>query len=156
MYSSAEDDIPPANISAEIENIHRVIKNGSTEEKLELTGELLTQSVLIRSGVSKGNNFNSSLRYANNWGKASLKKTLNNFVSNSIAQSNAKGTKSIYTNNKTGTRVIYDKKGDYFRIQDKEGHYLDLNGNRVNVPSNLSGKEASNYVKKNTHFKNSD
>ncbi len=41
-------------------------------------------------------------------------------------------------------------------MKDKEGYYLGSDGERVHAPSGMTGKDASNYVKEKTHFKNSD
>ena len=95
-------------------------------------------------------------QYKQYWKSGSLSEIIDKFTPNSLPILNSKRTKHIYLNTETKTKVIYDINNKYFRIQDKEGHYLDLSGKRINAPSNLQGKEASNYVKKNTHFKNLD
>lgn len=68
--------------------------------------------------------------------------------------------KTIYRNNKTGIQVVYDSKGDYFRIEDtnKVGkrRRLDLNGNDMSnkiVNGKQVGRSKDEYESV-THFKN--
>ena len=70
--------------------------------------------------------------------------------------------KIIYDNQKTGISVVYDKKGNYFRIEDttrKRGrNYLDLDGNDMNneiVNGKTRGRSKADYQRV-THFNNSD
>lgn len=72
--------------------------------------------------------------------------------------------KTIYRNNDTGIEVVYDKNGDYFRINDTnvtgKRSYLDLNGNKVpnNVMTETGTQRGMTQGEYNavTHFKNID
>jgi hypothetical protein len=74
-------------------------------------------------------------KWGSNWQEASLSKTVGEVAGpNPVVTSTAQ--KTIYTNPTTGTQVIYDRAGNYFRIADGNGQYLMLNGQPVpaNVP----------------------
>lgn len=64
--------------------------------------------------------------------------------------------KIIYNNTETGISVVYDKMGNYFRIEDttrpRGRNYLDTKGNDMN---NETGRNRSDYQKV-THFNNTD
>ena len=68
--------------------------------------------------------------------------------------------KLIYTNEKTGIQVVYDKSGDYFRIEDTniagKRRYLNLDGNNMSnkvVDGKQMGRSKDEY-ETITHFKN--
>ncbi len=72
--------------------------------------------------------------FSNNWKRASLDDTIEKFAPNSIPKTTDSG-KIIYKNTETGIQIVYDSKGNYFRIEDtnKVGkrRYLDLDGKDV-------------------------
>ena len=70
--------------------------------------------------------------------------------------------KIIYNNQETGISVVYDKNGNYFRIEDttrpRGRNYLDINGNDMNneiVNEKTRGRSRADYQRV-THFNNSD
>ena len=63
------------------------------------------------------------------WGDASLNEAINRFAPNVEPVITSKG-KIIYNNQETGISVVYDKNGNYFRIEDttrpRGRNYLDI------------------------------
>lgn len=74
-------------------------------------------------------------KYSSEWGNASLKNAVDKFAPNVKPVVTSKG-KVIYNNTEIGIRVVYDKNGNYFRIEDttkpRGRNYLDINGNDMN------------------------
>jgi hypothetical protein len=60
--------------------------------------------------------------------------------------------KVLWTNEKNGFQIVQDPLNKYFRIMNKDGHYVGADGKQVVIPSNLKGKEAKAYLQKHTHF----
>lgn len=96
------------------------------------------------------------------WGEASLKETINKFVSNATASGVTEKGKIIYSSKDTKLQVVYDTKGNYFRIEDSsrtdKKRYLDIEGNDfTNIVENgkKRGTTKAEYQSR-THFKNSD
>lgn len=56
-------------------------------------------------------------KYSYEWGDASLQEAINKFAPNVKPVVTSKG-KIIYNNLETGIGVVYDKNGNYFRIED--------------------------------------
>ena len=102
-----------------------------------------------------------AMQYSSQWENASLTETINRFAPNAKPVETSKG-KVIYSNNKTGISVVYDKNGNYFRIEDttkpRGRNYLDINGNDMNneiVNGKQRGRNRADYQKV-THFNNTD
>ena len=102
-----------------------------------------------------------AMQYSSQWGNASLTEAINRFAPNAKPVENSKG-KVIYSNNETGVSVVYDKNGNYFRIEDttkpRGRNYLDINGNDMNnevVNGKQRGRNRVDYQKV-THFNNTD
>lgn len=96
------------------------------------------------------------------WGEASLKETINKFVPNTTASGVTEKGKIIYSSKDTKLQVVYDTKGNYFRIEDSsrtdKKRYLDIEGNDfTNIVENgkKRGTTKAEYQSR-THFKNSD
>lgn len=96
------------------------------------------------------------------WGEASLKETINKFVPNATASGVTEKGKIIYSSKDTKLQVVYDTKGNYFRIEDSsrtdKKRYLDIEGNDfTNIVENgkKRGTTKAEYQSR-THFKNSD
>ena len=82
-------------------------------------------------------------------------------VTNQYILKSKKG-KVIYSNNETGVSIVYDKNGNYFRIEDttkpRGRNYLDINGNDMNneiVNGKQRGRNRADYQRV-THFNNTD
>ena len=100
-------------------------------------------------------------QYSSEWGNASLNDAVEKFAPNVEPVVTSKG-KVIYNNTETGISVVYDKNGNYFRIEDttrpRGRNYLDINGNDMNnevVNGKTRGRSKSDYQKA-THFNNND
>ncbi|MNT93287.1 hypothetical protein D3C72_2347180 [compost metagenome] len=71
--------------------------------------------------------------------------------------------KTVFTNAMTGASVVLDNAGNYYRVQNSAGQYLDQNGNAIphNVPLVGVDKTTQTGIPSGvrnglTHFKNSD
>ena len=91
--------------------------------------------------------------YASNYNFLCLnKEAIEKFAPNTKKVISENGKKVIYCNQQTGVRVVYDKKGRYFRIKDRQNYHLNWDGERVHFLKGMYGKESSSYFQKNTHF----
>ena len=100
-------------------------------------------------------------QFANEWGNGSLDDAIKKFAPGSTPTSTSTG-KLIYSNNKTGIQVVYDKAGNYFRIEDTnilgKRRYLDLHGNSM-TNKIVNGKQMGipkGEYQQLTHFNNID
>ncbi|WP_413216017.1 hemagglutinin repeat-containing protein [Paraburkholderia kururiensis] len=98
-----------------------------------------------------------------NWASGSLSQTVQNIAGPKPQITYTPSGKTIYTNPTTGASVVYDNAGDYYRVQNSAGQYLDQGGNVIpnNVP--LVGPNKTTQVGvpsgvRNglTHFNNTD
>jgi len=106
-------------------------------------------------------------RFGSNWQRASLARTVERIAGkNPLVESTASG-KQIYRNPDTGLQVVYDVKGNYFRVENPAARgparYLDQHGNEIPPNVFLVGRDGSTQtgVPKDvrqalTHFLNVD
>ncbi|MFT3676827.1 MAG: hypothetical protein QM781_13120 [Chitinophagaceae bacterium] len=88
------------------------------------------------------------LKYGFNWKNASLNTAINKYTPLAPGLFNAAGGKMEYLNSQTGVKIVHDIPSNYFRIFDKSGNPLGIDGKPV------SGN--NNQIQANTHFLNSD
>lgn len=109
-----------------------------------------------RDGASRAEEFS---KY---WGEASLKEAINRFAKEHEIIERVKTGKTIYKSKSSDIQIVYDNKGNYFRIEDTRlrgsRRYLDLDGNN---PTNKieNGKQKGRSKEEYeplTHFKNKD
>lgn len=97
--------------------------------------------------------------YQDQWQKASLKGTVKSLTPGAKKTENRKAGKIFYEKEKGRYQVVYDRKGDYFRIYDKQArHYVGINGESVlnkTVNGKTTGRSQEEFESL-THFKNSD
>ena len=100
---------------------------------------------------------------SSNWSNGSLSETVQNVVGSNPQVTYTESGKTIYTNPTTGTSVVYDNAGNYYRVQNAAGQYLDRSGNLIpnNVPLIGPNKTTQTGVPSGvrnglTHFNNSD
>lgn len=89
------------------------------------------------------------------WKTEDLSATMDNLLGKDFSKINIDATESgkiVWSNEKTGFKIVQDPLSRYFRIQNKDGHYVGIDGKQVITPSNLKGDEAKNYQRQNTHF----
>jgi filamentous hemagglutinin len=98
-----------------------------------------------------------------NWSSGSLSETIENIAGPNPVVSNTNSGKTVYTNPTTGTSVVYDNAGNYYRVQSATGQYLDQSGNLIpnNVPLIGSNKTTQTGIPSGirqglTHYNNSD
>lgn len=109
-----------------------------------------------RDGASRAEEFSK------HWEEASLKETINKFVPNATASEVTEKGKVIYSSKDTKLQVVYDTKGNYFRIENSsrtdKKRYLDIEGNDITNIVENGKKRGTTKVEyqSRTHFKNSD
>ncbi|WBW97309.1 RHS repeat-associated core domain-containing protein [Oceanirhabdus sp. W0125-5] len=125
----------------------------ASEEALEKVAK--ENEKTVRDGAAR------AAEYSKNWSDGSLKEAIDKFTPDTKPVITDKG-KMIYTNSETGIQVVYDTKGDYFRIEDtsrpRGRNYLDLDGNDMNnkvVNGKQMGRNKKEYQMV-THFNNID
>lgn len=99
-------------------------------------------------------------KYADQWQRASLSEYIEKYAPGSKGVVNPEKGKITYQNEGGRYVVIYDYRGDYFRIKDSQLHnrrnHTDLEGrNMANVTENgkTRGRTKSEY-ERDTHFSN--
>lgn len=98
-----------------------------------------------------------------NWSDGSLSQTVENIAGSNPQVTYTTSGKTIYTNPTTGASVVYDNAGNYYRVQNAAGQYLDQSGNPMpnNVPLIGPNKTTQTGVPSGvrnglTHFNNTD
>ena len=106
-----------------------------------------------------GGGVRRAAQYAEEWGNGSLDDAIKKFAPNSTPVETSTGN-LVYSNNNTGINVVYDKAGNYFRIENTNiagsRRYLDLNGNTLYnkvVDGKTMGIPKGEY-QQSTHFNN--
>ncbi|MGN4093139.1 filamentous hemagglutinin, partial [Burkholderia gladioli] len=105
----------------------------------------------------------SATKFGDNWSGGSLSESVNSVAGPNPQVTYTESGKTIYTNPTTGTSVVYDNAGNYYRVQSSTGQYLDKNGNPIpnNVPLVGANKTTQTGIPPDlrqglTHFKNTD
>ena len=100
--------------------------------------------------------------FGDNWPSESLSKAVRKFAGDEPEVHVTETGKVLYRNPTTGLQVVYDVKGDYFRIEDttKPGKrvFMDMNGtipNNVVEKGKTRGRNQKEY-NQITHFRNID
>jgi len=98
-----------------------------------------------------------------NWSGGSLSETVRNIAGPDPQITYTASGKTVYTNPTTGASVVYDNAGNYYRVQNAAGQYLDQGGNLIpnNVPLIGSDRTTQTGVPSEvrrglTHFHNTD
>lgn len=115
-----------------------------------------------KQGTAHGDGSYRAAMYQANWQRASLKDTVKKFVPGAEKTEIRKKSKVIYSSPNGRYQIVYDKKGDYFRIEDKEAstkrRYVGLSGESLvnkTEDGRTIGREDDEYEML-THFKNTD
>lgn len=102
-------------------------------------------------------------KYGGNWSSGSLNETVESIAGSNPAITYTVSGKTIYTNSTTGASVVYDNAGNYYRVRNAAGQYLDQSGNAIpnNVPLVGPNKTTQTGVPRDvrnalTHFNNTD
>jgi hypothetical protein len=100
---------------------------------------------------------------SSNWSSGSLSETVHRIVGPNPEITYTASGKTVYTNPTTNMTVVYDNAGNYYRVQNAVGQYLDKSGNVIpnNVPLIGPNKTTQTGVPKDirqglTHFTNTD
>ncbi len=172
--SAAEGCVKSDNKTDYNEKVQEVQKNltDTTEPKYDAATAKRVDELVSGGRVSESSGYKSgsnavkngatrAAQYSSEWGDASLQEAINKFAPNVEPVVTSKG-KIIYNNPETGISVVYDKNGNYFRIEDttrpRGRNYLDMDGNDMNneiVNGKTHGRKKSDYQKV-THFNNID
>ncbi len=112
---------------------------------------------VIKGGSGSLAGANRAGKFAENWQQASLDDAVEKFAQNAKPVTTSSG-KTLLKNEDTGIQVVYDKSGNYFRIEDTtltgKRRYLDLDGNNVSnkiVDGKQIGRTKDEY-EAITHF----
>ena len=149
-----------------LEGLSETERTQLTQELSAVLDEVAAEGVEMAENPPKRiknprNRIERRAKYGSNWQEGSLQEAIDKFAPRAKGVPNDSG-KIIYRNHKTGIQVVYDKKGDYFRIENTnhvgKRRYLDLEGNTPNnktIKGKISGRNKQEY-KQVTHFKNTD
>ncbi|MCP1225814.1 DUF4280 domain-containing protein [Sebaldella sp. S0638] len=123
------------------------------------TGKVKLEKEPVRDGASRAKD------YAEQWEKSSLQEAVEIFAGeNPVEYHNQQKSKVMFLNTETDIQVVYDYKGNYFRIEDKsvpskKVRYLQMNGNNpyefITERGTKQGTSPQEY-KRLTHFLNID
>ncbi|MDR6242096.1 RHS repeat-associated core domain-containing protein, partial [Aureibacter tunicatorum] len=95
-------------------------------------------------------------KFSKDWAKASFSEALNKFAPGVKGTTSKDGVKRNYLNTETNIEIKLDLENNYFRIYDhNKNQYVDMTGKTPST-GKLEYKEARNYVKAQTHLKNTD
>ena len=158
--SKVEGTVLAMNGARDSSGIEKLAKS-ITEKIAGKTSYVKSSEISEETGKVVRDGSTRAAEYSSNWPSGSLKETINKFTPNSETLITEKG-KMIYTNDETGIQVVYDTKGNYFRIEDtsipRGRNYLDLEGNDMNNKT-IDGKQMGRNKKEYqsvTHFNNLD
>ncbi|MDD3393477.1 MAG: hypothetical protein PHG19_02385 [Anaerotignum sp.] len=149
--------------------IGKLVKKNDDEVKaiVETTSKKLDEAkeieMVAKSGIEGGAESvagaNRAAKFAENWQKSNLDDAIEKFAPDAKPVSTSSG-KTLYKNEETGIQVVYDKSGNYFRVEDTtltgKRRYLDLDGNNVSnkiVDGKQMGRTKDEY-EAITHFSN--
>lgn len=114
---------------------------------------------VVEGGTASGAGANRAAKFAENWQHSSLDDAIEKFAPNANPVTTSSG-KTLFKNEETGIQVVFDKSGNYFRIEDTtlsgKRRYLDLDGNNVSnkiVDGKQMGRTKDEY-EAITHFLN--
>ena len=107
-----------------------------------------------RVAKSKQNRADNYQKFSPNWSKGSLKDSRDKFTPNAEGVLSKDRVKTRYTSN--SHTIIKDNENNYFRIYDNtRKQYVSPNG-KPPPTGGLKGKEAKDYMQKQTHLRNTD
>lgn len=139
-----------------INNSRTDVKEFNLKEHNEYLKKYDERVKIKRDGASRAEDFS---KY---WGEASLKEAINKFTPDYEIIERVEKGKTIYKSKSSNIQIVYDNKGNYFRIEDTSlkgrRRYLDLEGkNPTNKIENgkQKGRSKEEYEPL-THFKNKD
>jgi hypothetical protein len=117
------------------------------------TGETTVPN--IAPGASRANKF------SNGWGNGSLRNTVDNVAPDAVPYDTPSG-KTIYSNDQTGKQVVYDKAGNYYRVEDTningKRRYVGTDGTDVSkkMVNEVQWDLSKDEYQQATHFNNTD
>ena len=139
-----------------INNNRTEVKEFNPKEHREYLKRYDERVKIKRDGATRAEEFS---KY---WGEASLKETINKFIPNATASGVTEKGKVIYSSKDTKVQIVYDTKGNYFRIEDLrlkgKRRYLDIDGNSASnkIENGKQKGRSKEEYEALTHFKNSD
>ncbi|ACU61601.1 hypothetical protein Cpin_4142 [Chitinophaga pinensis DSM 2588] len=139
-----------------VEEFVATSKAGGTGGKVAVEGEMGVKMSGKLDGAGR------AAEYGGGWESASLKEAIEKFAPGAEGVASETGGKTLFVNKETGVQIVYDKGGNYFRIQDTkikgQRVYLDWNGTLPNnkiVNGKQMGRSKGEYNQA-THFRNVD
>lgn len=138
----------------------QVVKDAEKEavKKQTIENNVHSDDDLLNKPFGRGDE--RAAQFAQNWDKGDLKTSIDKLAGKNPKMERTDTGKVIYTNKENGVQVIYDLKGNYFRVFDPsingKRKYLDLNGsvpnNKILPNGKQAGRTQSEYNEA-THFK---
>ncbi|WP_249185014.1 hemagglutinin repeat-containing protein [Burkholderia cenocepacia] len=120
-------------------------------------------SQYVDNPVSSSDGAARAATHGGNWSSESLEGTVAKIAGPNPQIKYTSTGKTVYTNPETGNSVVYDNAGNYFRVENSTGQYLDKSGNVIpnNVPLIKPNKTSQTGVPTGirnglTHYNNSD
>lgn len=120
-------------------------------------------SQYVDNPVSNSDGAARAATHGGNWSSESLEGTVAKIAGPNPQIKYTSTGKTVYTNPETGNSVVYDNAGNYFRVENASGQYLDKSGNVIpnNVPLIKPNKTSQTGVPAGirnglTHYNNSD
>ena len=130
---------------------------GGSSSDQTASGKEPTSPVLNPDGAAR------AAKNGGNWSSGSLSETVAQIAGPNPKISYTDSGKTVYTNPETGKSVVYDNAGNYYRVQDASGQYLDKSGNPLpnNVPMIGQNKTTQTGIPSSlrqalTHYQNTD
>ncbi|WP_232442202.1 hemagglutinin repeat-containing protein [Burkholderia ubonensis] len=136
------------------------VSGNMSENALLNKGE---NSQYVDNPVSNSDGAARAATHGGNWSSESLEGTVAKIAGPNPQIKYTSTGKTVYTNPETGNSVVYDNAGNYFRVENASGQYLDKSGNVIpnNVPLIKPNKTSQTGVPAGirnglTHYNNSD
>ncbi len=131
--------------------------DGGSSSDQTASGKEPTSPVFNPDGAAR------AAKNSGNWSSGSLSETVAQITGPNPKISYTDSGKTVYTNPDTGKSVVYDNAGNYYRVQDASGQYLDKSGNPLpnNVPVVGQNKTTQTGIPSSlrqalTHYQNTD
>ena len=152
-------DTPPLPPSVIGTGMRGAIEGGAVAAK----GGTAAESHVLNAPVYNSQGAARATANRGNWSSGSLSETVQNMVGSNPQVTHTASGKTVYANPTSGMSVVYDNAGNYYRVQNAAGQYLDRNGNVIpnNIPLINPTKTTQMGVPSGvrnslTHFNNTD
>lgn len=140
---------------------------GQTSANPKPNAEPSKQPTPTEGAPARGGGQGRAARFGDNWQRVSLRETIARIAGPNPVVSAQENGKILYSNPQTGVRVVYDRAGNYFRVEDpritSNLRYLDQHGRPIPANTPILGPGGTTMTgvptavrNSLTHFINSD